>query len=80
MRFNPVFGKSVGHTRASLAKAKVTKYVEKLSRITGHPMMVSERNPNFDILFMGQDDRDQMDAFLASRGPKIGALPNRLSP
>jgi hypothetical protein len=78
VRFNPVFGKSVGQNRVKLAKATVTKYVEKLSRITGHPMMVSERNSNFDVLFMGQDDRDQMDAFLASRGPKIGALAQQI--
>lgn len=37
-------------------------------------MLVSARKPNFDVLFMGHDDRDQMDAFLASRGPQIGAL------
>ena len=78
VRFNPVFGKSVDQTHAKLAKATVTKYVEKLSQITGHPMMVSERKPNFDVLFMGQDDRDQMNAFLASRGPKVGALAQQI--
>ena len=74
VRFNPVFGKSVDRNRVKLAKATVAKYVKKLSRITGHPMLVSARKPNFDVLFMGHDDRDQMDAFLASRGPQIGAL------
>jgi hypothetical protein len=74
VRFNPVFGKSIDRNRVKLAKATVAKYVKKLSRITGHPMLVSARKPNFDVLFMGHDDRDQMDAFLASRGPQIGAL------
>ena len=74
VRFNPIFGKSVDRNRVKLAKATVAKYVKKLSRITGHPMLVSARKPNFDVLFMGHDDRDQMDAFLASRGPQIGAL------
>ena len=74
VRFNPVFGKSVDRNRVKLAKVTVAKYVKKLSRITGHPMLVSARKPNFDVLFMGHDDRDQMDAFLASRGPQIGAL------
>jgi hypothetical protein len=74
VRFNPVFGKSVDRNRVKLAKATVAKYVKKLSRITGHPMLVSARKPNFDVLFMGHDDRDQMDTFLASRGPQIGAL------
>ena len=74
VRFNPVFGKSVDRNRVKLAKATVAKYVKKLSQITGHPMLVSARKPNFDVLFMGHDDRDQMDAFLASRGPQIGAL------
>ena len=73
VRFNPVFGKSVNRHRAKLANATVAKYVNKLSRITGHPMLVSARKPNFDVLFMGQDDNEQMDAFLASRGPQIGA-------
>ena len=74
VRFNPVFGKSVDRNRVKLAKTTVAKYVKKLSRITGHPMLVSARKPNFDVLFMGHDDRDQMDAFLASRGPQVGAL------
>ena len=78
VRFNPVFGKSVDRNRVKLAKATVAKYVKKLSRITGHPMLVSARKPNFDVLFMGHDDRDQMDAFLASRGPQIGALAKQI--
>jgi len=78
VRFNPVFGKSVDRNRVKLAKATVARYVEKLSRITDHPMLVSEQKPNFDVLFMGQDDRDQLNAFLASRGPKIGALAQQI--
>lgn len=78
IRFNPVFGKSVDRNRVKLAKDIVAKYVEKLSQITDHPMLVSEQEPNFDVLFMGQDDHDQMDAFLASRGPKIGALAQQI--
>ena len=72
--FQSCFWKSVDRNRVKLAKVTVAKYVKKLSRITGHPMLVSARKPNFDVLFMGHDDRDQMDAFLASRGPQIGAL------
>ena len=78
VRFNPIFGKSVDRNRVKLARATVAKYVQKLSRITGHPMRVSARKPNFDVLFMGQDDRDQMDAFLVSRGPQIGTLAKQI--
>mgnify|MGYP003321904400 CR=1 FL=1 len=78
VRFNPVFGKSFDRNRVKLTNTAVTRYVEKLSHITGHSMMVSEQKPNFDVLFMGQDDYDQMDAFLASRRPKIGALAQQI--
>lgn len=41
-------------------------------------MLVSTQNPNFDVLFMEQDDHDQMNAFLASRGDKIGGLAQQI--
>lgn len=78
VRFNPVFGKSVDRNRVTLGTSNVTQYVEKLAQITGHPMLISTQNPNFDVLFMGQDDHDQMNAFLASRGDKIGGLAQQI--
>jgi len=78
VRFNPVFGTSVDPTHQKLATSTVAKYVDKLTQITGHSMIVTDRNPNFDILFMGHDDGAEMQAFLASRGPKIGALAQQI--
>lgn len=74
IRFNLVFGASLAPDRVKFAKANVTKYVEKLHRITGHPMTLSARNSNFDVLFMAHDDEQELNAFLKSREPKVGAM------
>ena len=54
------FGASVSLDQRARDKAEVARYASRLARITGHPIGVdSAANANFNVLFMGEDDRAQ---------------------
>ena len=55
----------------------VNGYAKRLSRITGHPIRTTNSNPNFHVLFMSADDRDQTVARVKQIVPSIG--PNSLA-
>ncbi len=60
VRFGVEFGASVPEDQRRIDRANVRAYSRRLARVTGHPISVSESNPNFHVLFMGEDDRAQM--------------------
>jgi hypothetical protein len=51
----------------------VTQYVNRLSRITGHPMSMNADNANFHVLFMSEDDKAEI-------APRIRQLVPNVSP
>ena len=67
------FGPSVAPDRQATDRARVASFVARLAQITGHPMSVDDRNPNFFVYVVSEDEREAL-------GPVItGALPG-LSP
>lgn len=71
----PYFGASVPATSVDRDSAALADYVDRLSRLTGHPMRVGQRTraENFAVIFAGQDDRDQTRAILQSLRPALSA-------
>lgn len=60
VRFGVEFGASVPQAQRDLDTKVVQDYAKRLARVTEHPIsMGNERNANFHVLFMGEDDRSE---------------------
>ncbi len=57
VRLSVEFGASVPPLQRASDIALVNGYTTRLARITGHPIIASNRNANFHVLIMGEDDR-----------------------
>jgi hypothetical protein len=71
------FGANVPQAQRATDKTMVNRYAARLSRITGHPISAVSANPNFHVLFMSEDDRDQALSRIKQIVPNIG--PNSLA-
>lgn len=58
------FGASVPPSQQSTDRARIGSYIARLARITGHPMRMDDRSPNFLIYIVSEDERRAM-------GPQI---------
>jgi hypothetical protein len=67
------FGPSVPADRQATDRARIASFVARLAQVTGHPIFVDERNPNFFIYFVSEDERGAL-------GPVINAALPGLSP
>jgi hypothetical protein len=67
------FGASVPPDRQATDRARIASFVARLARVTGHPMSVDDRNPNFFIYIVSEDEREAM-------GPVVRAALPGLSP
>ncbi len=56
VRMSVEFGASVPLEQRTADRALVASYTSRLARLTRHPISVNNRNPNFHILIMGEDD------------------------
>lgn len=68
VRFGVSFGPSVPPSQRMRDLRDVRRYAARLARVTGHPITVGP-NPNFLVLFAGEDDRADL----------VDAVPSRLS-
>ncbi|MEI4261835.1 DUF2927 domain-containing protein [Roseovarius sp. D0-M9] len=60
VRMSVEFGTSVPDAERDADRALVRRYAARLARVTGHPISAGAgANANFNVLFMGEDDRDQ---------------------
>ena len=57
IRMSLEFGKSVTPDQQALDRSSVSAYAARLSDLTGVPIIQTDRNPNFHILFYSEDDR-----------------------
>ena len=57
IRMSVEFGETVPLEQRDLDLAGVSAYAARLSRLTGVPIVITDRNPNFRVLFLGEDDR-----------------------
>ena len=67
------FGPSVSPDRQATDRARIGSFVARLAGISGHPMAVDERNPNFFVYIVSEDEREAL-------GPVINATLPGLSP
>ncbi|WP_333817524.1 DUF2927 domain-containing protein [Tabrizicola sp.] len=67
------FGASVPPDRQATDRARIGSFVARLAQITGHSMVVDERNPNFFVYIVSEDEREAL-------GPVINATLPGLSP
>ena len=57
IRMTVEFGDSVPGDQRDVDRASVSTYAARLSRVTGVPIRLTDTNPNFHVLFLGEDDR-----------------------
>jgi hypothetical protein len=57
IRMSVEFGPTVTQAQRDQDLASVSTYAARLSRITGVPIRITDRNPNFHVLFLGEDAR-----------------------
>ena len=60
VRVSVEFGATVSKDQQSRDTGTVSRYVQRLARVTDHPISISDRSANFHVLVMGEDDRGQM--------------------
>lgn len=60
VRMTVEFGPSVAPDRRVTDRNELGAYARKLSRITGHPITMTDSNPNFHVLFYGADEYDRI--------------------
>lgn len=70
VRMDVSFGASVPQSRRSEDLASVRNYIGRLARVTGHPVDYADAG-NFHILFMGEDDKVEMERVLREKVPNI---------
>ena len=72
VRMEVEFGASIPKEGQAADRALVARYAARLARITGHPISAGAgANANFNVLFMGEDDRDQAIARIRAIVPNI---------
>ncbi|MFZ7091608.1 DUF2927 domain-containing protein [Primorskyibacter sp. 2E233] len=73
VRVSVEFGERVPRNQIAEDRRWLTEYVNKLGRITGHPISMTTSGANFHVLFMSEDDKAQIK-------PRIRALVPDVNP
>jgi Protein of unknown function (DUF2927) len=73
IRFGLRFGPSVPADTQATDRARIASFVARLASITGRPMSVDDRAPNFFVYIVSEDERETM-------GPLVRAALPGLSP
>lgn len=74
VRMSVEFGASVPSAQQSADRAMVADYASRLARVTGHPISAGAgQSANFNVLFMGEDDRDQAIQRIRALVPNINS-------
>ncbi|KAA9010718.1 DUF2927 domain-containing protein [Histidinibacterium aquaticum] len=71
VRFGVEFGARVPQDQRVRDRNSVQSYVNRLARVTGHPMSYDESDPNFHVLVLTEDDRRTSAARLRELVPGI---------
>lgn len=67
------FGASVPADRQATDRARIASYLDRLSRVTGHPIGLSETEPNFWVYVVSEDEREAL-------GPELQSLRFSIEP
>lgn len=71
VRFKVEFGESVSEAQRATDRGEVARYAARLARLTGHPITVSNSDPNFYVMYMSEDDRETLPARVQQIVPNI---------
>lgn len=74
IRIGLVFGALVAPAARKQDRDEVAHYAKRLSRLSGVPMRLSDRNPNFTILFLYRDEQKTIGPILRKRVPRLGQV------
>lgn len=77
VRVSIQFGKSVSDEIQAHDRAKLTRYVRRLARITGHPISMTNGGGNFRVYVLNEDERKAFGPELRRVVPGISALSQR---
>lgn len=66
------FGASVLPDQQATDRARIASFAARLSQITGHPISVDERNPNFFIHVVSEDEREALGPAVRATLPGLG--------
>ena len=67
------FGNAVPEAQQSADRARVADYLARLSNVTGHPISLSEKSPNFWLYITSVDDRAALGPALNTEIPGLTA-------
>lgn len=65
VRVSVLFGASVPEDRQAADRARIASYLARLSQVTGHPISLSDQNPNFWVHIASVDERAALGPFLS---------------
>jgi hypothetical protein len=71
VRVGLTFGASVPEDRRATDTARIASYLARLSRITGHPIRLSDGNPNFLLFIVNEDERRALGPVIQSALPSL---------
>jgi len=71
VRFTVEYGATMPADQRVEDSQNVRNFVSRLSRVSGHPMSMSDTNPNFHVLILNEDDRMEYDDRLRALVPGI---------
>ena len=71
VRLGIEFGASVPRDQRTKDTNSITGYVNRLARITGHPIAMTKGSPNFHVFVAGEDDRAYVQARIKQLIPTI---------
>ncbi|WP_128514252.1 DUF2927 domain-containing protein [Rhodobacter thermarum] len=66
------FGASVPPDRQATDRARIASFAARLAQITGHPISVDDRNPNFFIHVVSEDEREALGPVVRATLPGLG--------
>ncbi len=73
VRVGVTFGSSLSQEDQEQDRAVLSRYTRRLARVTGHPITLVTSQPNFHVLVMGEDDKDQLRETLDQVAPGMEA-------
>lgn len=71
VRMRVEFGRNVSDAQKATDRAEVTRYAARLARITGHPITMSDSDPNYHVLYMSEDDSADLPGRIKAIVPNI---------
>ena len=67
IRMKVHFGDTIPEDQRKTDRDEIALYTARLSRVTGLPVLLTDRNPNYHVFIVNEDERRQI-------GPELRAL------